>query len=146
MTRVSTIITQLKEIELRDGVLTPSAVVNLAKDSNHPLHNVFEWNDTIAGEKYRLVQARQLINEFTVKINDRKTEAFHNVTVMINNVPTRGYVSRENVANKAGLVNQLKRRAVQEIEYWRAKYDELSELSNVVNEEEVERIKDTLTD
>ncbi len=41
--------------------LTPGIVVEEARPVDHPLHNNFEWDDTVAGHKYRLEQARELI-------------------------------------------------------------------------------------
>jgi hypothetical protein len=44
---------QLQSIYDEQGVLTPALVVETARDENHPLHASFEWDDGIAGEKYR---------------------------------------------------------------------------------------------
>ena len=44
-----------------DGLLTPEAVVETAKDKQSPLHSSFEWNDGHAAELYRLDQARRII-------------------------------------------------------------------------------------
>lgn len=49
--------------DMNNGQLTPDLVVKAAKPANAPLHNRFEWNDTIAGHKYRLRQAADLIRE-----------------------------------------------------------------------------------
>jgi len=43
------------------GELTPSDVVNDARNPNSPLHSFFEWSDSVAAEQYRLSQARGLI-------------------------------------------------------------------------------------
>lgn len=43
------------------GNLTPDAVVEAARPKAHPLHHRFEWDDSVAGHKYRLDQARALI-------------------------------------------------------------------------------------
>jgi len=56
--------------------LTATEVVNTAKDENNPLHSCFEWDDTVAGEKYREQQARQLINQFTVIIGEVEVPKF----------------------------------------------------------------------
>lgn len=57
----------LRAIAKRDGgLLRPQAVVDEARPEESPLHRCFEWNDQIAGEKYRLVQAQQLIRSFKV--------------------------------------------------------------------------------
>ena len=36
-----------------DGVLTPSAVVESARDEGSPLHDKFEWDDGVAAEAWR---------------------------------------------------------------------------------------------
>jgi hypothetical protein len=56
------------------GRITPEALVQAAADENSPLHGYFEWNDTDAAAKYRLMQARTLIRSCSVivKIESRK--------------------------------------------------------------------------
>jgi hypothetical protein len=49
------------------GELTPEVVVASAKPVNSPLHSRFEWDDSVAGHKYRLVQAGELIREQRVE-------------------------------------------------------------------------------
>lgn len=65
------------------GSLTPRIVVDVARDPEHPLHGRFEWDDSIAGEKYRLAQARELIR-LAVEFVDApsgpvKVRSFHSV-------------------------------------------------------------------
>ena len=48
--------------QLNDGMLTPNIVVEMSRDRASPLHPCFEWNDKRASGKYRLWQARYLIN------------------------------------------------------------------------------------
>jgi hypothetical protein len=52
------------------GELTPVMVVDVARDPQHPLHPRFEWDDTVAGEKYRVHQARQLIRSVRIRVID----------------------------------------------------------------------------
>ncbi len=52
----------------QDGLIKPDAVLEEASDESHPLHQEFEWDDSLAGHHYRLQQARQIIREFTVEI------------------------------------------------------------------------------
>ena len=49
----------------RNGKLYPVDVVRQAENEASTLHACFEWDDTVCGEKYRLQQARALINQFT---------------------------------------------------------------------------------
>lgn len=48
------------------GRLTPALVVDAARPKNHPLHSRFEWDDKIAGESYRRVQAQELIRSVRI--------------------------------------------------------------------------------
>lgn len=54
-----------------DGQLTPKAVVDASRPIDAPLHSRFEWDDSIAGERYREVQAAQIIRSVhAVRITD----------------------------------------------------------------------------
>lgn len=48
------------------GRLSATLVLDEAKAKTHPLHNQFIWNNTIAGHKYRLIQARALIRRVKI--------------------------------------------------------------------------------
>lgn len=47
--------------------LTPKDVVDDARPPDSELHNRFEWDDSVAGEKYRLVQASELIRSVEIE-------------------------------------------------------------------------------
>lgn len=49
------------------GKLTPQLVLDEARAKSHPLHNKFEWDNRVAGEKYRLQQAHELIRSVKIK-------------------------------------------------------------------------------
>jgi hypothetical protein len=68
------------------GELTPALVVDEARPKSHPLHSRFEWNNTVAGERWRQAQAQELIRsvkvvyrEPTEKEPGRSVRAFHAV-------------------------------------------------------------------
>lgn len=61
------VVTELKRIYERDGKLRTTAVVSEAKKKTSPLHPEFEWDDSKAGEEYRLIQARQLIRSVRIE-------------------------------------------------------------------------------
>lgn len=51
----------LTAIHDEHGTLNPALVVDTARDPEHPLHSRFEWDDSVAGEKWRLEQAGHLL-------------------------------------------------------------------------------------
>jgi hypothetical protein len=68
---------QLASIHQRRGFLTPEVLVEEARPADHPLHSRFEWDDSIAGEAYRKVQAAELIRSVRIvyKPADDKDES-----------------------------------------------------------------------
>lgn len=60
----------LRDINDQRGALTPAIVVDEARDQHHPLHHRFEWDDELAGEAYRRVQAAQLIRSVKIAYAD----------------------------------------------------------------------------
>lgn len=50
------------------GRLTPNVVLEEAKDRDSVLHNLFEWDDTLAAHQHRIYQARQIITSVRVVI------------------------------------------------------------------------------
>jgi hypothetical protein len=61
---------KLKEIEARDGNLTPDAVLAEAADKLSPLHEHFEWDNKKAATQYRLDQARALIRSVRLVVTE----------------------------------------------------------------------------
>lgn len=59
---------EIKKAEVLFGKITAETVLNVAKDENSVLHGMFEWDDSLAAEKYRLSQARTIINNIEVRV------------------------------------------------------------------------------
>lgn len=64
----------LEGIYEEHGELTPGLILDLARDPHHPLHAKFEWDDSIAAEKFRKSQARAIIREVKVRYVDPADE------------------------------------------------------------------------
>lgn len=56
----------------RDGVITPTLVLEHASDPSSILHGFFEWDDTEAARRFRLVQAGNLIARVRVVWKERE--------------------------------------------------------------------------
>lgn len=67
---MSDLATELQSIRKRHRRLTPKIVLEEARDEAHPLHDRFEWDDAVAGEAYRLTQARELIMRVKMRRED----------------------------------------------------------------------------
>jgi hypothetical protein len=71
---MSDLASEIKAIRDRHGKLTPKLVLDTARDASHPLHSRFEWRDGLAAEKYRLIQAQELIASVRLTFVDSKGE------------------------------------------------------------------------
>lgn len=139
--RKSKYLSALEAIEKRNhGLLTPKAVINEARDPDSSLHSAFQWDDTIAGENWRLFQARQLITTVRVRVEDSGEQKYYNATVRVGESHTQGYVSRDRVKSDDEIFSQVVSQAAQELIYWRKKYNSIKELRGIINEAELAQL------
>lgn len=116
-------ISKLKEI-------TPQNVVDLARDEKSVIHNDFEWDDKIAGEKYRLHQAGDMIRSFVFepkKADEAPTRVLQITTEKSVYQPVKFFLKNEDE------YQSLLKRAKAELESFRRRYSTLTELESVFN-------------
>ena len=75
------------QASLGQDSVTAKELLDASRDENAPLHSCFEWDDSIAAEKYRLWQARHIISSLEIEIvKDNqpafKTRLFLNVSIV----------------------------------------------------------------
>jgi protease II len=109
--------------------ITPENVLEKARDKKTELHKCFEWNDSIASEKYRLIQARQIIQHFVI-VQEEKEEApkirSYQITTKCNTYePTRMFLQKPD--EYAALLE----RAKNELEAFKRRYQMLAELEQL---------------
>lgn len=66
----SAVLAELKQIQADepDGLLKPADVVNFARNPDTELHKHFEWDDSEAAARFRIEQARGLIQRVWVTV------------------------------------------------------------------------------
>lgn len=122
-----------KELEKLGDNLTPDNVLEVAKDENNVMHNMFEWDDTVAGQKYRLWQARNIISNIRVNVisddsEKRKIRAF--VTTKKETV----FEPIEKVVKDTDRYAILLNNAYRELNYIKYKYDTLAEIQELLKD------------
>lgn len=73
-TTADTLTEVLTDIYARHGRLVSTDVVEDSKPKDAPLHHLFEWDDTVAGQSYRLVQAEKLIRSARIRFVTNDSE------------------------------------------------------------------------
>ena len=117
----------LEAIRGQYSKLTPRVVVDEARDPEHPLHSRFEWDDSIAGEAYRIQQARELIRSVRVvhkEADEAGPEKSVRAYVSLANENEHAYEPVEEVAEDP-FKRQLALNAMQR--EWKALYDRYKE-------------------
>ena len=112
--------------------LTAEAVVDEARNKSSPLHSMFDWNDTEAAEKWRIQQARVLINQIKVEINEKEYFAFENLTLEINESSNREYRTMVEIMSDKDMCQQMINKAYEQLLYWKAKYGIYTEFKEVL--------------
>lgn len=109
---------------------TPDAIVELARDTSSALHDLFDWNDKTAADKWRKQQARIIACNLVVETVDVDREP---IELRLYHMPedNHGYeeisffLTHEDEYKK--LLNQAKR----DLDSFKAKYHTLKELKPI---------------
>jgi len=119
-----------KELEkIKD--LTPENVVDVARDENNVMHDMFEWDDSIAGEKYRKQQASHIISNIHVKIiaEDKPNKL---VRAFVTTKKNSGFKPIEKIVKDVDQYALLLDKAYRELNYIKIKYENLKEIQELL--------------
>lgn len=107
--------------------ITPKAILDFARDENSELHKCFEWDNDSAAEKYRTIQAGNVIRMLYIVPKNADAPPVRVLSRTSDTVyqPTRAFVKNQNE------YEDLLKRALSELESFRLKYKTLSELEQV---------------
>lgn len=123
----------LDDLTNSPGGLTDQTLLDASRPEDAPLHNEFEWNDGKAAERYRLIQAQNIIRNvyvvYTNTENERKKDRAY--------VPIPGgqtaYVTLQSALTNEEWKRNLLASARRDAESFVAKYRRLEELADVNN-------------
>jgi hypothetical protein len=124
----------LQEIYQERGRLTAHDVLEEARVPGHPLHSRFEWDDSVAAERYRLDQARQLIREVKITFVPRGATEPESVRGYFS-VPSpegRAYQPTEEIANNPLMLKMLLNDMSRDWNRMRERYGHLVEFTDMV--------------
>lgn len=117
------------ELEKEYGICHPGLLVNDARSEESPLHPMFEWDDSIAAENYRIDQARGVLQAIRVQLTPGETPVPAFVHVKINNEP--GYAGIVRAMSDEEMKAQVLADALRQLASLQLRYDTLSELQPV---------------
>ena len=65
---------ELEQIEKQDAISSKNVLTYARQNKDSELYKCFEWNDRIASEKYRLIQASTIISSISFVISEEPLE------------------------------------------------------------------------
>lgn len=113
-----------------DGEISPEDFVEVAKDPKNYLHKFFEWDNKAAAHKWRVSQARTILNCVVVVIENEEIPAYHSVQIEGNDAPT--YQDVFTCLKTPDLWEQVLHKALSELERWSDRYASYKELTPVI--------------
>lgn len=124
---------EFEKIEKKYGKLTSDLVLQNAESEESPLHELFEWDDAVAGKKYRLHQATHLIlNLVREDVEENKTpkpvRAYYNVS---SDQKKGSFINVKSAFSNPDNRDIILKRALRELQAFKEKYENLSELAGV---------------
>lgn len=118
---------QCEELEKTVG-LTPKNLLDANRAENAPLHSEFEWNDTIAAEKYRERQAQHIIACLCVRAETTNGEKSEPIRAFLKTAPESEYQSLEVILQSSDSHSAMLAMALKELKAFQRKYKTLAEL------------------
>jgi hypothetical protein len=114
------------------GTLTPAVVVETARNPDHPLHNRFEWDDTLAAEQWRLEQARQLL-KVTFRVNlSKPTDLRAFIVQKSGGMAHSEHVPTEEVLADPFAAELLLRQMKRDWQIFKRRYDSMAEFASFI--------------
>jgi hypothetical protein len=111
------------------GALQPKTVVNWARNNpSSKLHALFEWDNRICGEKYRIIQAREIIQCVTITHPEFKQPIRFMVNLPEDRVHGSGYRRTEDILATPHGRRQLASMARDELQAWADRHEHIQDL------------------
>ena len=107
--------------------------MDASREEGSLLHDEFEWDDAVAGEKYREEQARKIIINLAVTVEDREDGGVERAYVSIDR-GSKSYESITTVLADTEKTTALLDLALRDLQAFKQKYARLKELAGVFRE------------
>ena len=120
----------------QSGSITPKEVLADAMNKTSPLHGYFEWDNSIAAEKWRVSQANYLLRSIEVVVTrsdgtEMQVRQYYSITEQTEDGREQSYYMLGVVLNDADKRAAVIADAFREVENWRLRYEQYSEFENI---------------
>lgn len=126
---------ELDAIYAEHDTLTTDLILEKARNKKHPLHAYFDWDDTVAAEKWRQTQALQLVmaTKFAVVLNGsaKPPQVVHGTPVrkFVSAFRGEGFKMRNEALNETDTRRALIERRIGALRSWCREAVDIEELA-----------------
>jgi len=124
----------LEFLRERDGVANARAFVDYSRPEDVETHPLFEWNDAVAAENYRVIQARDTIRELRVVPTGPEAPVYQGpVYVHVTQVqdPPQGYAPAWVVVQRRDWTEQARTECLNQLRGLQRRYQFLQDLEPI---------------
>ena len=115
-----------EELEKIEEITNKNVLEYAERNVNSELHKCFEWDDAIAGEKYRLIQATRIISSISFVIQEepvQKQKIYYSIKTEEKDVSK--FKNIKDILEDDSEYRALCNKAKQELENCKDKYEDL---------------------
>ncbi len=112
------------------GALTPHTLLDDARPAHAPTHGLFEWDDKIAGEKYRIEQAGFYLRSVDIMVEDPDGDSPIRVRA-VSSEGDSGYDFTTRIMKDPERRKNLLAKALAEFNSWKIRWETLEELAGI---------------
>ena len=112
---------------------TPAQILEKGRDASTELHKCFEWNDGIAAEKYRLIQARKICETIVIQRPPDAPKDAPEIRLLHKVDSSGGYKPIVSIIQNTDEYQNLLSRAFAEFHALKVKYQNLQELDYITS-------------
>lgn len=123
---------ELERIESKEE-LTRESVLKFAKNKKSELHKCFEWDDSIAGEKYRLYQASNILTSISIVYEEEPKRTTRMYVSIKNTENQRKYKNIVSVLENDEEYQQILDKAERDFVSYKDKYQNMIQLNDLKN-------------
>lgn len=129
----------LHKLEEEHGAVTREDFLESARSEESEMHKLFEWDDSIAAEKYRLRQANDIIHSIKITVASEDKEPVTMNAFVIpgyteGNItrPKGGYVNIRKATKEVDMHSAILQDARKSARWFMDKYRSIAELEGVI--------------
>lgn len=122
----TTVKKELDKLSKRKKLLKAQAIVDFAKNPKTALHDYFEWDDKIAGNEFRLQQARRIIRVYIEETPYSDVPQRIRISLKQDRIKAHGgYRRLQDVISDKDLWQEYEEQCLVDLIYLRDKYNDI---------------------